>query len=180
MESRNKYPNLERDPRPSPGLRVPLFDRLTSSGESFGSQREPFRTLAPGAVIESVRRDLQRLLNTRTPPGRSGSNGGAGASVNTSINYGLPDFAHLSPADIPACEGLGASIARVIEAFEPRIEQVRVILRSHPDDPRVLLGFIEGRIRINLIAEPVSFPLELRTGSGDAVVGESKTMAQGA
>jgi type VI secretion system lysozyme-like protein len=135
-------------------------------------------------VIESVRRDLQRLLNTRMPPARPGINGSAGApvniSINTSINYGLPDFAHLSPADIPACEALGAAIARVIEAFEPRIAQVRVTLRSHPDDPRALVGFIEGRIRINLIAEPVSFPLELRTGSGDAVVGESKTMAQGA
>jgi type VI secretion system protein len=139
-------------------------------------------------VIESVRRDLQRLLNTRMPPARPGITGSAGTpvntsistSINTSINYGLPDFAHLSPADIPACEALGAAIARVIEAFEPRIAQVRVTLRSHPDDPRALVGSIEGRIRINLIAEPVSFPLELRTGSGDAVVGESKTMAQGA
>jgi type VI secretion system lysozyme-like protein len=172
MESRNKYPHIERDPRPAPGLRVPLFDRLTSSGEAFGSQAEPFRTLTPAAVIESVRRDLQRLLNTRTRPGDG--------SAGTSLNYGLPDFAHVSPSDIAAYETLALSIGRVIEAFEPRIQQVRVTLKFDPADPRVLVGSIEGKIRMSLIAEPVSFPLEISAGSGGAMVGKSSAMAQGA
>jgi type VI secretion system lysozyme-like protein len=179
MESRDKYPNLERDPRPSRGLGVPLFERLTSSGEAFSSEKfgsppEPFRTLDPNATIESIRRDLQRLLNTRTPPGASAADG----RTVTSINYGLPDFAHISPADVPTFETLAKSIGRVIEAFEPRIGQVRVTLKSHPSDPCALVGAVEGNVRIGLIAEPVYFPLEMLTGAGSAVVGESETAAK--
>ena len=119
-----------------------------------------------------MRRDLQRLLNTRTRPG----DGTAG----TTLNYGLPDFAHVSPSDIAAYETLALSIGRVIEAFEPRIQHVRVTLKFDPADPRVLVGSIEGKIRMSLIAEPVSFPLEISAGSGGAMVGKSSAMAQGA
>jgi type VI secretion system protein ImpF len=99
--------------------------------------------------------------------------------TGTTVNYGIPDFSHISPADIPACDTLAASIGRIIEAFEPRIAQVRVTLTAHPSDPRALVGSIEGRIQIGLIPEPVSFPLDLRTVSG-AVVGGSQAMAQSA
>jgi type VI secretion system lysozyme-like protein len=171
MESRDQYPHLERDPRPSPGLRAPLFERLTGSGEGFGIRTEPYRTLQPAAVIESVRQDLQRLLNTRRPPGAATSEPG------TTVNYGIPDFAGTSPADIVARDTLATAIAKIIEAFEPRIGQVRVTLAAHASDPRALTGAIEGRIRIGLIAEPVSFPLDMRTASG-AVVGSARAMAQ--
>lgn len=128
---------------------------------------EPFRILDPAGVIESIRRDLERLLNTRTRTGFSA----ASASAGTAIHYGLPDFAHISPSDIQQCEALAASIAKIIEAFEPRLSQVRVTLQSSAADPGVLTGSIEGKVPVNLVPEPVSFALELRAGSGAVIEG---------
>jgi predicted component of type VI protein secretion system len=89
----------------------------------------------------------------------------------------MPDFAHLSAADVVERDSFAGLIGRIIEAFEPRLKQVRVILVADPANQRALLGAIQGRIRIGIIDQPVSFPLELHTRSGDATVEAPRTKA---
>ncbi|HEX4135057.1 MAG TPA: type VI secretion system baseplate subunit TssE [Bryobacteraceae bacterium] len=176
MESRDKLSYVKaggREPRPSRRAPVPLFDRLTASSDPSREAVEPLRSLTPHLAFESVRAELQRLLNTRTRPGWSPAPG----QVLTATEYGMPDFAHLSAADVVERDSFAGLIGRIIEAFEPRLKQVRVILVADPANQRALLGAIQGRIRIGIIDQPVSFPLELHTRSGDATVEAPRTKA---
>jgi len=101
-----------------------------------------------------VRREVERILNTRTVLQKSGG-------PLTALEYGLPDFAHVSATDMQARADLALQITRAIEAFEPRLSQVRVNLEPHPSGQRFLVGTITANLTISVIAEPVSFPLEI-------------------
>jgi type VI secretion system protein ImpF len=163
MESVNERSLLEREPRPSRGSAAPLFERLTSIGDPAREEIRPFRSFDAGEAQESVRRELRRLLNTRAVPVLL-----APGNRLTTREYGLPDFAHISPGDMQARSDLAALLTRTIEAFESRLREVRVILEPHPSCPRSLTGAILAKMVIGVIAEPVSFPIELQTRSWTA------------
>ncbi|HEX3683271.1 MAG TPA: type VI secretion system baseplate subunit TssE [Bryobacteraceae bacterium] len=160
MESGNERSLLEREPRPSRGSAAPIFERLTSIGDPAREETRPLRSFDAAEAQESVRRELRRLLNTRALPVSV-----AAGDRLTTTEYGLPDFAHISPGDIQARNDLAALLTRTIEAFESRLQNVRVILEPHPSCPRSLTGAILANMVIGVIAEPVSFPLELQTRS---------------
>ncbi|MFL6446764.1 MAG: type VI secretion system baseplate subunit TssE [Bryobacteraceae bacterium] len=156
MESRNeqRQGELNREPRPSRRLLVPLFDRLTAPIDPRAEDAKSYRSLDFSGALASVRREVERILNTRTVLQKSGG-------PLTALEYGLPDFAHVSATDMQGRADLALLITRVIEAFEPRLSQVRVNLEPHPSGQRFLVGRITANLRINVNAEPVSFPLEL-------------------
>ena len=155
-----------REPRPSRRLRAPLFDRLTAPVDPVREAVEPMRSHELASAFESVRCDLQRLLNTRTRPGHSPAQG----QSLTATEYGMPDFSHVSAADVLERDQLASMMARIIEAFEPRLRQVRVTLVAEASNQRALQGSIRGRIRIGVVDQPVSFPLEVHTRTGDTLV----------
>lgn len=173
MESRNQRRYIEREPRPSRGLSAPLFERLTSIGDPLREASRPFRSLNIGEAKESVRRELKRLLNTRALPACL-----TAGNRLTAREYGLPDFAHVSAGDMQARNDLAALMARAIEAFEPRLTQVQVILEPDPLGARSLTGTILASMTIGLIAEPVSFPLEVHTRSWTADLKTPEPFAQ--
>jgi type VI secretion system lysozyme-like protein len=115
-----------------------------------------YRFLDLPQAIDSVRRELTRILNTRTS--LQPANG-----LLTTREYGLADFVHLSAGDTQAQAALALQIARLIETFEPRLSQVHVTLEPHPSGQRFLTGTIFGKLLLNLVPEPVSFPLEMQT-----------------
>lgn len=181
MESRNQRDQLarsakgagDREPRPYRGLAAPLFERLTAVGDPLRESSRPFRSFDAADARESVRRELVRLLNTRAapvplPPGKP----------LTTTDYGLPDFAHVSVGDMQARNDLALRLSRAIEAFEPRLREVRVLLEPHPTSARSLTGSILANMVIGIIAEPVSFPLEVHTRSWTADLTGPEPFAQ--
>ena len=154
MESSDQY-SVGRDPRPARRIRAPLFERLTKTPDLVKETDLPFRSLALREAVESVRSDLKRLLNTRTvlqesiPP----------LGTLTAVNYGLPDFSHVSATDMRARVELATRLARIIEAFEPRLSQVRVTVEQHPSGQRFLTGTVTALLQVGVVPEPVAFPL---------------------
>ncbi len=156
MESRDqqRQGGLTRDPGPARRLLAPLFERLTGKVEGGGEEPTLYCFMGYGEALESVRREVHRILNTRTVlqvPGR----------LLTTLEYGLPDFAHVSATDMQGRAVLALQIARTIEAFEPRLSQVRVNLEPHPSGQRFLVGTVTANLTITIIPEPVSFPLQV-------------------
>jgi type VI secretion system lysozyme-like protein len=158
MESRHKQRpgQLETAPRPERRLCAPLFERLTNAANPVEEDSKSYRFLDLSGAIESVRREIGRILNTRTilqtPYG-----------LLTSREYGLADFAHVSATDMQAHGELALRIARIIETFEPRLSQVRVTIEPHPSGQRFLTGTISANLLLNLVPEPVLFPLEMHS-----------------
>lgn len=118
---------------------------------------KPFRAYELQALIDSVLRELQCLLNTRLPvaAGRSDE------STQTILNFGLPDFSLLNAASPGDREALAALIEVKIAAFEPRLRQVRVTLDADSSNRSRVTGTMRGMLQTASFSEPVSFPVVL-------------------
>jgi type VI secretion system lysozyme-like protein len=160
-----------REPKPIAGARALLFERLVDLNP--GSQDDglrPFRVLNREQLKESVRRELQQLLNTRCSlPLHQ-----LAEEERSVINYGIPDFSSLSAEDADAQELIASVVSRSIAAYEPRLKQIRVTVERSPDNEWGLGLNIEALLVIDLFTEPVSFPVLLNSKSGAAEVHDSQ------
>jgi type VI secretion system protein ImpF len=107
---------------------------------------------------QSVRRDLESLLNTRRrclswPPALS--------ELETSlVNYGIPDFTGSSMSRKRQREDFRRTIERVIRTFEPRFKSVQVEMLDNSEPTDQTLRF---RINALLHAEPAPEPVVFDT-----------------
>lgn len=130
---------------------VPLFDRLASieSTAPFGRPGEP---LDREGLRESLRRELERLLNTR-----SSLSAQALDRDRTVVDYGIPDLAHLSPKDPSNRDAICYHIKQAVEAYEPRLRRVSVTAEEIVDDAHSLRVRIEAELLGDRLGETVNF-----------------------
>lgn len=105
-----------------------------------------------------IRRDLQWLLGTRRTLQRPPPEGAL-----TVTEYGLPDFAAVTPSDESALRRMEITIQDAIDAFEPRLQAVRVHVEASPTTPGQVHVSVEATLAVGEIREPVSFPFQVRT-----------------
>ena len=132
-----------------------LLDRLTGCRQVEGHDGMR-QQLTLSQVKDSVARDLESLLNTRTglQPHELRDRPHAARSV---ITFGLRDFVGLSLDNPEHREGICQSIASAIQCHERRLTAVRVRLI---DTQQLGLGLrfaIHATLVINPAIEPVSF-----------------------
>lgn len=162
-------------PGPDACARVPLFDRLVDEHPDQPDLPRPLRTLDRAGLLESVRRELERLLSSRSP---LPAHRLAGREL-TVIDYGLPDLADFAAADPEDHRRLAALVERTVTAFEPRLTEVRVRVERPLPERRSLLLALEGVLASGRPGEPVSFPMVLGLAGGGVEVGEGQTGEEG-
>ena len=128
-----------------------LFERL--SGEA--SQRAGWSREV--AVMASVATHLANMHSTR--PG----------TVQTLPDYGLPDLTDMRLSLHDSLQQARIAIERFIEAYEPRLREVRVISLPRDQDPLSLAFAIEGLLEVDGFKRQVSFSARL-DGSGQGKV----------
>ena len=148
--------------RPDPGstIRLSLLDDLLDDEPE--SSRDPQRSEAmlTRQLRDSVRRDLQNLLNTRQrclswPRELSELNGSV-------INYGIPDITGANLAAKQAREDFLDSLSGLIRSNDPRFKSVKTIAIENSDPlDRTLRFRIEAILRVETGAETVTFDFEL-------------------
>lgn len=142
---------------PDPGgARALLFERL-EDGDPASPEARPFRVHDRDGVRASVARELARLLNTRCAL----SAGELAGRARTVLEYGLPDWSPAHGRDPAARKALEAAARRAIEAYEPRLREVRVTAHPVPGRERELLFTVDAVLAVDGGREPVSFPLVL-------------------
>ncbi len=147
-------------------VRMPLFDRLVDRDPRLPRELRPTRTLDRRGLRESVRRELEQLFNTRCPfPAHR-----LPIRERTVIDYGAPDFTVFSARSFDDRVRLADLLRRTIEAFEPRLIDVRVSLEPNPRDDLSLIGFIEAALLTDTVPEPVSFETALNMKEGKVEV----------
>jgi type VI secretion system protein len=128
-----------------------LFERLDGdAGKRVGWNRE-------ASVMASVAAHLAKMLSTRA------------GSVQTLSDYGLPD---LNDMRLSLHDSLGQArlaIQSFIDAYEPRLNNVRVISLPHEHDHLRLSFNIEGLLQVEGFKRKVSFTAHL-DGSGQVKV----------
>lgn len=148
---------------------LPSFlDRLIDAGRDKG----------PGAVvysldqmIDTIRADLEELLNTRQSQSMIDC---PYPLVKASIlAYGLPDLNSIPGASSRDSVAIGEHIAGLIEAFEPRLRNVRVELDSNDnvpsDEARQFRFQISGSLNVDPAPE-VGFETIVQLSTGQTRV----------
>jgi type VI secretion system protein ImpF len=138
-----------------------LDDEPENARESPKSRHQVLRELK-----QSVRRDLENLLNTRWrcvrfPPDLD-------HLEESLVNYGIPDFTGANFGSAESREQLRQIVEQVIRRFEPRFKTVRVQLLPNADrtDRRLRLR-IDALLYAEPAPEPVVFDSQLEPVSGD-------------
>jgi type VI secretion system protein ImpF len=131
-------------------IRRPLFDRLVDDEPRVGHEPRPLRTLDGLGLIESVRRELELLFNTRSPsPAHQ-----LAAGERTVIDYGIPDFGSYSAANADHRRELAGIMREAAMLFEPRLHDLRVrLVPDVPEPGRVVRGGPEPQREASLGAQ---------------------------
>jgi type VI secretion system protein ImpF len=143
-----------------------VLDRLVDF-EPRNSREVPLtRGQSVHQLKESVRRDLEWLLNTRLvamPP--DGHLREVGRSVYV---YGLPDFSAYSLSNPDDQNRLIRHLQTVIKTFDPRLAKVRVVpLEVSGVNTRTLHFRIEALLLMDPAPEHISFDTILQLSSGE-------------
>ena len=145
--------------RAEPLVTQSLLDRLCDVDVWPTSRQQSMRLYR-----ESVKRDVEYLLNTRCPPIPDiGLYPKAAASV---VNYGLPDISAYSDSSSDQ-SSLLAALVQTLRRFEPRIQNVRVVVVRTETVSRSLRFHIEGRIQFDTTVENIEFDTVLELTRGE-------------
>ncbi len=151
-----------------------VLDRLLDYEPELSREPLASRSKSLRQMKDSVKRDLEQLLNTRQSadwlPADLKDQKELKELNNSLAAYGLPDFTSISIKS-PAEQGrLRRSLEAAIATFEPRLEDVAVTLLPLSDVQRSLHFRIEARLRIEPAPEPVTFDAMLQLSSGQYLV----------
>ncbi len=157
------------------GFTPGLFDRLLDYPVS-GASSATVSIMSVEDLKDSVARDLEALLNTRTviPEGLLKRYPECGRSI---ITYGLNDFAgrSLSSPDDRAyiCMCLEKAIAR----HEPRLRNVKASLEVREDSINRLNFAITALMVVSSSQEPVNFDAVLQPSSLHYTISKARRLA---
>ena len=128
-----------------------LFERLGGDADKrVGWSREV-------CAMASVAAHLGKMLSTRA------------GSVQTLADYGLPDLNDMRLSLHDSLSQARLSIEHFIEAYEPRLSNVRVISLPRDHDQLRLSFSVEGLLEVDGFKRQVSFTARL-DGSGQVKV----------
>jgi len=128
-----------------------LFDRfIPPRGES------DFRGV--DTEVTDVIESIKVLLNTRSPFSMTDCEQVARRTV---LDYGMPDFLHLSPVSREAVYRLARSVEKVIQAHEYRIRVVSVEIKVPRPCRDIFIVMITGEINTRSGKKSVAFPVDV-------------------
>jgi type VI secretion system protein ImpF len=157
-------------PKQREPLRPSVLDRLIGTASSRPGSGQATQSLAQ--LKESVRRDLEALLNTRWrasnwPPTLE-------ELESSLVNYGIPDFTGTNMSSQGDRENFRFIVEQAIKRFEPRCVSVSVQLVKNEDRADRTLRFrVEASLHAVPYPEPVVFDTSLEPAAGNFLVRRS-------
>jgi type VI secretion system protein ImpF len=139
------------------GFEPSLFDKLFDESPVSAIRRRQ----SLDELKDSVARDLEALLNTRTVIDE-GLADSFPLAVRSIASFGLNDFAGLSLASVNDRDRICLSIERAISRHEPRLREVQVSLELHRNAINALFFSIKALLVVRPAQEPVSFDAMLQ------------------
>lgn len=125
--------------------------------------REAPRLLDRDGLAASIARELDRLLNTRTPLSVEELE----RRPRSTLDYGLPDLSLFWPLNPHSEAHLVALITDTVAAFEPRLRNPWVRVERIPGPQRSLRALVGGEIALGGMVERVTFPVRLGDSAAD-------------
>lgn len=147
-----------------------VIDRLIDLEPRQSQEPPKSRSTSLRELKQSVRRDLEWLLNTRCFTEEIDDR--LVEVKNSVAYYGLPDFTGVSAKNHHEQKRMTKAIESALKIFEPRFIDLKVTLEPINNLDRQLKFRIEARLDIDPTPEPVAFDTILQLGSGNFAVVE--------
>jgi type VI secretion system protein ImpF len=147
-----------------------VLDRLIDYEPELSREPLKSRSKSLRELKQSVRRDLEWLLNTRCHTEDMAE--GLKEVGESLFTYGLSDFSSLSDKNPGDQKVLRSAIETALRNFEPRLQDVVVTAEPIDTLQRLMRFRIEARLRVDPIPEPVTFDTVLQLGNGQYQVQE--------
>jgi type VI secretion system protein ImpF len=145
-----------------------VLDRLIDEEPSVSTEPANTRQKSLRQLKQSVRRDLEWLLNSRQIV--NGIPDELKETTSSVANYGLPDFTSFSAKSPSERNRVRRTLETAISIFEPRLIDVIVNIEPMRDGERVLRFRVDARLKIDPVPEPITFDTVLQLGSGQCIV----------
>ena len=155
--------------RPDQPLVASVLDRLLDDEPEISTEPSRNRAQLLRDLKQSVRRDLEDLLNTRRrhldlPPGLAELD-------HSPLAYGIPDFSGTGPNTAKERDAFCRQSEGVIRRHEPRLMRVSVELAANAEPVDRTLRFkIDALLRADPAPEPVVFDSALEPTTSQFVV----------
>jgi len=130
-------------------LRPSILDRLLDNDPGNNVEVDPDQHQKLKQLRNSVRRDLENLLNTRFRMIEPGDD--LTEIQNSLLNYGLPDLATVNISDKDKRNEFVQHLETILIEYEPRFKSVKVRYMDNADSLDRTLRF---RIDATLYADP--------------------------
>jgi type VI secretion system protein ImpF len=146
-----------------------VLDRLLDDDPTVTRETVKSRTQVLRELRQSLRRDLENLLNTRW---RCTSWPEDLEELELSlVNYGIPDISGADLGSAQSREEFSQIVERVLECYEPRFKSVRVTMLPNSGlQDRTLRFRIEALLYAEPAPEPVSFDSTMEPLTGNVEV----------
>jgi type VI secretion system protein ImpF len=146
-------------------VQISVLDRLVDYEPEIN--REPISTRSKNLrqLKQSVRRDLEWLLNTRQIA--TGVPAELKEVKDSVLAFGLPDFTAMSIDNADDQKLIKREIEDAVHRFEQRLESVVVSIEPVRPTERVLRFRIDAHLKIDPAPEPITFDTVLQLGSGE-------------
>ncbi|MGA1996457.1 MAG: type VI secretion system baseplate subunit TssE [Bryobacteraceae bacterium] len=154
-------------------LKPSLLDRLIDDEPRNRTEAPDRRSQSMNELKDSVRRDLEWLLNSRRPPWEPAVT--AKELWRSVYCYGLPDTTAMAMSSAEDRNRMVRMVSAAVAAFEPRLMNVRVNMEPASSTSRVLHFQIEALLRMEPSPARVFFDTTLELTSGEyAVAGDAR------
>ena len=134
-----------------------LFDRLVDGTDEDALGRK-LGIHSIEDLKESVRREIERLFNTRTLQKLDSDE----VKEMTVLDYGVPDYAAFYPPNQENQRRLKQQLATSLQTFEPRLRRVKVNV-TKGGEYNLLTVTIDAQLVVDPIRENVSFPVVIKS-----------------
>jgi type VI secretion system protein ImpF len=149
-----------------------VLDRLIDTEPDVKSEAPASRQKSLRDLKAAVKRDLEWLLNSRQVVG--GIPEELKETSHSLAAFGLPDFTGVSLKNVAEQAFVRRTIERAISLFEPRLEDVMVMLMPGSSGEQVMRFRIDARLKVDPAPEPVTFDTLLQLDNGQYVVREER------
>jgi type VI secretion system protein ImpF len=165
----NSLNSRRRSQDQTPRVQLPLLDRLIDDAPDIAHEVPLSFGDAENILKNSVRRDLEALLNSRR---RWRSLPTRYSELPTSvIGYGISDFASGAFNDAAQRDKLRFEIEQAIRQFEPRLTGVRVTLVEGSNNLDATLRLqIDAMLRTEPAPEPIAFETLVDSATSEVTV----------
>jgi type VI secretion system protein ImpF len=151
-------------------LQPSLLDRLIDLEPNNRKEAAAVQAQSLRQLKDSVRRDLEWLLNSRRTPAEPDAR--SKELWRSSYCYGLPDLTGLALNTEQARGDLARILEAAIAAFEPRLRNATATLQPSIIGSRILLFQIEALLLMEPAPARVYFDTTLELISGEYHVGD--------